>query len=145
MPTRSSSAASEAWPLIATGRVCGTSPSSAPSDTTTCTPSASARSTRWVLKARQRLEDLNRRPRDLPHVVLAEADARAVALEVVELLRVDPREAAGIECRGQERHGVGGGVSRVVPTLERAHHRRGPEAGGTTVPNQRLHPNHRTS
>ena len=117
MPRRSSSAASEAWPVIATGRVWGTSPSSAPSDTTTCTPSASARST--MLRAegapahrrldalhehqvarrarRRRLEDLDRRPGDLALLVLAEPDARAVGLEVVELLRVDLREAARAE------------------------------------------------
>ncbi len=56
MPRRSSSAASEAWPLIATGRVCGTSPSSAPIVTTTCTPSASARSTMWLVNARHRID-----------------------------------------------------------------------------------------
>ena len=42
--------------MSATGRVWGTSPSSAPSDTTICTPSASARSTMCAPKARQRIE-----------------------------------------------------------------------------------------
>ena len=33
----------------------------------------------------------------------------------------------------------------VVPALERAHHRGCPQAVGTPVPDQRLHPDHRTS
>ncbi len=56
MPSRCINTGSEAWPVIGTGRVCGTSPSSAPSETTTCTPSASARSTICELKLRHRIE-----------------------------------------------------------------------------------------
>ena len=74
-----------------------------------------------------------------------EADARAVGLEVVELLRVDLREAPRVERGGQERDGARGGVAGVVPALEGAHHRRGPEAIRTAVPDEGLHPNHRTS
>ena len=149
-----------------TGRVCGTSPSSAPSVTTTCTPSASARSTMCVLNARQRIDGstpcTSTRSRGArgacaskistvghsisrASAVLVEADARPVGLEVVELLRVDPREAPRLQRGGQERHRARGRVARVVPALKCAHHRRGPQAVRTAVPDQGLHPNHRTS
>ena len=68
-----------------------------------------------------------------------------VGLEVVELLGVQAREAPGAERAGEEGDGARGRVAGVVPALERAHHRRGPEAVGTAIPDQWLHPNHRTS
>jgi hypothetical protein len=73
----------------------------------------------------RRLEDLDRRPHDLALVALVELNARAIGLEVVELLGVDPGEAAGLQRRGQERDRARGRVAGVVPALERAHHRRG--------------------
>src|SRR5215217_4956330 len=52
---RSTSASSEAMPVTDTGRECGTSASSAPSEVTICTPSASARSTTVWANVRQRI------------------------------------------------------------------------------------------
>src|SRR5271167_3615027 len=92
-----------------------------------------------------RLEHLDRRPDDPPLALVTEPDAGAVGLEVVELLGVEPCETAGVECRGQEGDRAGGGVPSIVPAPERAHHRWGPQAIRTTVPNEGLHPNHRTS
>ena len=84
MPSRSSSAGSEAMPVIATGRVCGTSPSSAPSDTTICTPSASARSTISALNVRQRIDGstpcTSTRSRGARGAGLEDLDARPVDL-----------------------------------------------------------------
>ncbi len=47
---------SEAKPLTETGRVCGTSASSAPSVTTICVPTASATSTINCVNVRQRID-----------------------------------------------------------------------------------------
>src|SRR5215213_8541871 len=52
---RSTSASSEAMPVTETGRECGTSASSAPSEVTICTPSASARSTTVSVNVRHRI------------------------------------------------------------------------------------------
>src|SRR5215212_6768892 len=52
---RSTSPSSDAMPVTETGRECGTSASSAPSEVTICTPSASARSMTVWLKVRQRI------------------------------------------------------------------------------------------
>ena len=147
------------------GAYAGTSPSSAPSETTTCTPSASARSTRCALNARQRIDGstpcTSTRSRGARGarasktstdgqtisraLAAVELDRGPVGLEVVELLGVDPREALGVQRGGEEGDGARGCVAGVVPALERAHHRRGPQAIRTAVPDQRLHPNHRTS
>src|SRR5262249_13885424 len=93
---------------------------------------------------RASLEDLDGGPHDLARAALAEPDAGTVGLEVVELLRVDLREAGGSERGGEERGCAGGGVSSVVPAPEGAHHRWGPEAIRTAIPDEGLHPNHRT-
>jgi hypothetical protein len=90
------------------------------------------------------LEHLDARPDDLALIGVVELEARPVGLEVVELLGINPREAARVERGCEERDGARGSVPGVVPALERADHRRGPEAIGTTVPDERLHPNHRT-
>src|SRR3954454_24285393 len=52
---RSTRPSSEAMPVTETGRECGTSASSAPSEVTICTPSASARSTTVSEKVRHRI------------------------------------------------------------------------------------------
>ena len=121
-PSRATSAASEASPVTATGRVWGTSASSAPSVTTSCVPSASATSTISRVKPRQRndgslpveqhqvarrarhagLEDLDRGPLDLARCALDELDRGPRGLEVVELLGVDRREALGAERAADE-------------------------------------------
>src|SRR3984893_1720894 len=56
MSTRPASAGSDACRASGTGRVWGTSASRAPRVTTSCTPSASARSISWALKACQRMD-----------------------------------------------------------------------------------------
>src|SRR3954449_10992417 len=52
---RSTRPSSEAMPVTETGRECGTSASSAPSEVTICTPSASARSTTVSVNVRHRI------------------------------------------------------------------------------------------
>jgi hypothetical protein len=90
-------------------------------------------------------EDLDGRPDDLAHAGGPGLDLRAHRLEVIELLGVDLREARGAERGADEGQRRGGGVARVVPASERADQGRGPQSVGAVVPNQRLHPLHRTS
>ena len=54
-PSRSTSDSSLAIPVTDTGRECGTSASSAPSEVTICTPSASERSMTCSQNVRQRI------------------------------------------------------------------------------------------
>ena len=70
---------------------------------------------------------------------------RARRLEVIEVLRVDLGKAPGTECRAQKGDRGRRGVAGVVPALEGADHRRGPEAIGSAIPCEWLHPTHRTS
>ena len=105
--------------MIGTGRVWATSAISEPSVTTISTPRRSAAPTIASVKVRQRtfgsIPDSStrsrsapgdaraqhhvRRPVDVAGLALGEADRRPVDLEVVELLRVDPRERLGLERR----------------------------------------------
>ena len=66
-------------------------------------------------------------------------------LEVVEVLGIDLREARRAERAAEERERRGRGVAGVVPAGEGADQGRGAQAVGTVLPNQRLHPLHRTS
>ena len=50
-----------------------------------------------------------------------------------------------LSCGADERQRGGGGVAGVVPALERAHQRGGAKPVGTAIPDQWLHPIHRTS
>ena len=84
-------------------------------------------------------------PGDLALARIGEANARTVGLEVVELLGLDAREARCLQRGGEERDRARSSVAGVVPALERTHQRGGPEAIRTAVPDQGLHPNHRTS
>ena len=122
-PSRADSAVSEARPVTLIARVCGTSASSAPSVTTSCVPSASARSITTLVNVRQRndgslpgqqdqvarrpgnprLVQLDLRPLDRAGVVLDQLDPRARALEVVELLGVDGGEPLRVERAAHER------------------------------------------
>ena len=140
--------------MIGTGRVCGTSASSAPSVTTICTPSASASSTIAAQKVRQRndgsgalqqhevarrarharLVELDLRPDDLARAALDERDLRARGLEVEELLGVDAREARRAERRAEKLQRRGGGVAGVVPARERADERGGAQAVRAAAP-----------
>ena len=150
--------------MIETGRECGTSASSAPSVTTICTPSASARSTTVlaerapaVARARGRRAGSGRaaragraprRPRTRASrssrvTPVDEPHRRPRGLEVDELLGVDRREARRRRARAPRNVSAdGGGLAGVVPALEGADQRRGPEAVGTALPAQRLHPIH---
>ena len=143
--------------MTETGRVCGTSASSAPSVTTSWTPSASASSTITLLNAapaERRLaagqqDQVARRARD-PRLV--ELDRRATrsarvwpstsliagtrGLEVVELLGIDRREPPRAERAADERDRRRRGVGGVVPALERADQRRGPQTVGAVLPLQ---------
>ena len=89
--------------------------------------------------------ELDRGPLDLARPAVGQLDPRPGRLEVVELLGVDRREPAGRQRAADERDRTRSRVGRVVPALERAYHRRGPEAVGAVLPLQRLHPVHRTS
>ena len=144
--------------MTPTGRECGTSASSAPSVTTSCTPSASASSTTVSQNVRQRyagsgperikvargarharLEDLDVGPLDHALVAAGEADRRARGLEVDELLGVDDREALGVEAGAEERERRRGGLPGVVPALEGADQSRGAEPVRAAIPAQGLH------
>src|SRR5262249_44607405 len=92
-----------------------------------------------------RLEQLHGRPHDLARLTLDQLDPGSRGLEVVEVLRVDRREAPGRERAAHERHRRGGGVRRVIPALERTRYCGGAQTVRTVFPLQRLHPNHRTS
>ena len=167
MPRRSSSAGSEACPVIATGRVCG--------------HVAEQRAERDHHLHAERLGEVDdvraegapaHRRLDALHEHEVARRARRARLEDLDASarrsrarsrsskldrtggwpgsRRTPRSrcarsGCASERGGEERDGARGGVAGVVPALERAHHRRGPEAVGTAVPDQRLHPNHRTS
>ena len=89
-------------------------------------------------------EDLDRRPDDLAGQPSTSLTFGRTRLEVVELLRVDLREAGRAERAAEERERGGGGVAGVVPAGERADQRRGPQAVRSVLPDQRLHPLHRT-
>jgi hypothetical protein len=90
-------------------------------------------------------EDLDARPRDLAAAVLVEAGVRPRGLEVVEVLGVDAREALCAKRFADERQCCRGGVTRVVPTAERADEGGGAQTVGTTLPDQGLHPIQGTS
>ena len=145
----------------ATGRECGTSASSAPSVTTSCTPSASASSMTVLaerapavrrLGAREqdevargarhaRLVDLERPASRSRACALGEPDRRARGLEVDELLGVDrPRSARASSAGADEGQRGGGGLAGVVPALEGAHERGRAQPVGAALPAQRLHP-----
>src|SRR5205807_10084862 len=68
---------------------------------------------------RERLENLDARPRDLTLAGLGEANARAARLVVEEILGVDARETARVERARQEGDSGRGGLAGVVPALER--------------------------
>ncbi|CAB4346792.1 unannotated protein [freshwater metagenome] len=76
---------------------------------------------------RSRSPDLDHRPADLTCFAFDKADLRPGRLKVVELLRIDVREAIRIERRGEEVDGRGSGFSGVVPTAEGADHRWSPQ------------------
>lgn len=92
-----------------------------------------------------RREDLHLGPGDLARDPVAQRDLRARRLEVVELLRIDRREAFRAERRGHEAERGRGGVGGVVPAAERAYEGRRTEALRPAIPDERLHPIHRTS
>ena len=152
-------------PVIETGRVCGTSASSAPSVTTICTPSASARSTPCAQNVRQRIDGSGPASRTRSRGARGHARLEDLDLGPVDLARARPRRAgrsgasawksknssgsiarsaSASSCAPMNVSARGGRLAGVVPALERADQRRGPEAVGTALPEQRLHPNHRT-
>src|SRR5262249_40478937 len=86
---------------------------------------------------RGRLTDrkLGGRPDDLALGVRAGfvADVRTRQAEVIELLRIDARQALGRPELGQVAGSCGGGLGRIVPARERHDEDRLPEAGGLFV------------
>ena len=90
-------------------------------------------------------EDLDRGPDDLAGLPGDEPHLGTHALEVVELLGIDLGEARRPERAAQEGQRRGGGVARVVPAGESADQGRGSQPVGPVLPNQWLHPLHRTS
>ena len=133
--------------------------------TTSCVPSASARSTISRLNdapAHRRLGaleqhevargardvrgvDLDLRPLDRARAALDELDLRPGRLEVEEVLGVDAGEARGGERGAEELERRRGGVAGVVPAGEGAHESRSAQAVGAMLPDQRRHPDHGTS
>ena len=134
----STSSGSVAEPVTGAGRVCGTSASSAPSVTTSSTPSSCASSVIAPVKARQlrfgsipsrrtasrsgagerRVEEGRLGPVDAPRHAVDERHVRPRHLEVVELLRVDVGEALGGPGLREVAECERGALRPVVPAAE---------------------------
>jgi len=79
-------------------------------------------------------EDLDRRPDDLALAILVMRHVRTRRLKIVEVLRIDAREARRPERAAEEGQRRGGGVAGVVPAGEGADQCRRAKAVRTLLP-----------